>query len=262
MKRIAMFAGGLLAAHVASAGVYVETVKRNLTSGSSTLTQKMYVQDGSGRFIDPEGRSTLIKGDTLYVIDESDRTYIKLDKATMEEFAKKFAAVVEKTKEQLAKLPPEQRAQFEQMMGGAMLGETQARSVEVADTGKTDKVEGRACKIWNVTRSGQLDEQICVAAYSALPGKENFQAIFANFSRVFDEMEKSAPILAGMMANEFSAQAKVGGFPIRQRSFDERGQLVDEESVVKIWREESIPASMFEVPAGYKPKQLTMGPGM
>jgi hypothetical protein len=101
-----------------------------------------------------------------------------------------------------------------------------------------------------------------VAAYSALPGKENFQAIFANFSRVFDEMEKSAPILAGMMANEFSAQAKVGGFPIRQRSFDERGQLVDEESVVKIWREEAIPASMFEVPAGYKPKQLTMGPGM
>jgi hypothetical protein len=122
-------------------------------------------------------------------------------------------------------------------------------------------VEGRSCKLWDVTRDGQLDEQICVVAFSALPGKENFQELFANFSKVFEEMAKSVPMLAGVMSNEFSALSKVGGYPVRQRPYDERGKLDNEESFVKVWREEAIPASMFEIPAGYKQKQMQMGPG-
>jgi uncharacterized protein DUF4412 len=262
MKRIALFAGGLLAAHVASAGVYVETVKHDIPSGATEPSQKIYVQNGSGRFVDPEGRSTLIKGDTMYIIDEGDRSYILLDKAAMSALAKKLGEMVAKAKEQMAKLPPEQRAQYEQMMGPAMMGDGQPRTVEVKDTGKSDKVEGRPCKVWDVTRDGQLDEQICVAAYSSLPGKENFQAVFANFAKVFEEMAKSVPMLAGMMNNEFSAQAKTNGYPMRQRAYDERGKLEDQETLVKVWREETIAASMFEIPAGYKQKPLAMGPGM
>ena len=37
--------------------------------------------------------------------------------------------------------------------------------------------------------------------------------MFANFAKVFEEMAKSVPMMAGMMTNEFSAQAKVNGFP-------------------------------------------------
>jgi hypothetical protein len=29
---------------------------------------------------------------------------------------------------------------------------------------------------------------------------------------------------------------------------------------VRVWREEAIAASMFDVPAGYKQKQMAMGP--
>ena len=94
--------------------------------------------------------------------------------------------------------------------------------------------------------------------YSALPGKENFQAVFANFAKVFEEMAKSVPMLAGMMTNEFSAQAKVNGFPVRTRGY-ENGELGDNEQIMKVWREEPIPASMFEIPAGYKQKQMPMG---
>jgi len=261
MKRIAMFAGCLLAAQVAAAGVYIETVRHNLSTGTTELSQKMYVQAGSGRFADPGGNTTVIKGDTMYVIDDADRSYIVLDKATMQNLAKKVSDMMAKAKEQMAKLPPEQRAQMEQMMGGADALDGKQRTVEVKDTGKSDKVEGRSCKLWDVTRNGQLDEQICVVAFSALPGKENFQELFASFSRVFEEMAQSVPMLAGAMSNEFSALSKVGGYPVRQRAYDERGKLVNEESFVKVWREESIPASMFEIPAGYKQKQMQMGPG-
>jgi len=262
MKRIAMFAGGLLAAHVASAGIYIETVKHDIPSGATDAPQKIYVQNGSGRFVDPEGHSSLIKDGTMYVLDDSERSYIKLDQAAMQTLSKKIQEMVAQAKEQMAKLPPEQRAQYEQMMGPAMMGTGQPATVEVKDTGKSDKVDGRACRLWDVTRNGVLDEQICVAPFSALPGKENLKDAFANFAKVFEEMATSVPMLAGMMHNEFSALAKVNGYPVRQRAYDDRGKLEDQETVVKVWREETIAASMFDIPAGYKQKPLAMGPGM
>jgi hypothetical protein len=160
-------------------------------------------------------------------------------------------------KDQLAKLPPEQRAQMEQMMPG-MSGADQKWVVEALDTGKSDKVDGRACRIWDLKRNGELDDQLCVVPYSSLPGKENFQAVCANFAKVFEEMAKSVPMLAGMMTNEFGAQTKVNGFPVRTRGYED-GKLGNSEHSVSVWREEAIPASMFEVPASYKQKQMPMG---
>ena len=43
-----------------------------------------------------------------------------------------------------------------------------------------------------------------------------------------------------MMASEFSAQVKANGFPVRRRAY-ENGKLADEETLVKIWREEAVP---------------------
>jgi hypothetical protein len=41
----------------------------------------------------------------------------------------------------------------------------------------------------------------------------------------------------------------------------ENGKLAPEETLMKVWREEAIPASQFEIPAGYKLKQMPLGPG-
>jgi hypothetical protein len=256
---VTLLVSGLLAAQFAVAGVYVETIDKNLSTGTTRPKQKMYVQNGAGRFVDDEGRVTLIKNGTLHVLDESDKSYITFDKATMERLAKQVNAAMEQAKEQLAKLPPDQRAQMEQMMGG-MLGE-EKWTVDVTDTGKTDKIDGRSCKLLDVSRNGQLDEQICVAPYSSLPGKEDFQKVFADFAKAFEEMAKSVPMLAGKMDQEFAAQMKANGFPLRRRAY-ENGNLINEESVVSVWREEAVPAGMFEIPAGYKVKQMPTGPGM
>ncbi|HEX5160335.1 MAG TPA: DUF4412 domain-containing protein [Steroidobacteraceae bacterium] len=262
MKRIATIAVGLLAAHTASAGVYAELFDHNLTTNTSKLKQKMYVQGGNGRIVDADGRATIIKGGTLYIVDDSDKTYVVFDKATMEQLARNLNEGMAQMKEQLAKLPPEQRAQVEQQMGPAaaaiLHGGEQQWIVDVKDTGKSDKVDGRACKLWDVTRNGELDEQICVVPYSAMPGTEDLQKVFATFARSFEEMAKSVPMLAGMMAGEFSAQVKANGVPVRRRVY-ENGKLGEEETLVKTWREEAVPASMFEIPAGYKVKP--MGPG-
>jgi len=176
----------------------------------------------------------------------------------MEKVAKQLNDAIAKAKEQIAKLPPEQRAQAEQMMGGANLGGGEHK-VDVTDTGKSDTVEGRKCRVWDVTRNGELDEQICVVPFNAVPGKEDLSAVFANFAKIYEEMAKSVPMLAGAMSNEFTARVKAGGFPVRSRGY-ENGKLIDEETLVKVWREEAVPASMFEIPAGYTQKQISMGP--
>jgi hypothetical protein len=260
MKRMAFIAACCVAA-AANAGVYIELVDHDIQANTTSPALKMYVQGGSARFVDEEGKTSLIKGDTMYILDPDDKSYIVFDKVTMEQLAKQMNAGVTKMKEQLAKLPPEQRAQIEAQMG-PMLGGGGGKKwvVEATDTGKSDKVDGRACRIWEVKRNGELDDQICVVAYSALPGKENLQEVFANFSKVFEEMAKAVPMLEGMMSNEFDAQAKVNGFPVRSRGYED-GKLGNEEQLVKVWREEAIPASMFEVPAGYKKKAMPMGPG-
>lgn len=258
MKRIALLALGSCAAQFASAGVYVEMVEKNLSTGKSSLQQKMYVQGGQGRFVDEDGRATIIKNGTLYVIDDKDKSYVAFDKATMEKLAAQINTAMTQMKEQLAKMPPEQRAQIEQMMSKqmpGMMGDGKKWTVEVTDTGKSDKVDGRSCRLWDVKRNDELDEQLCVVPYSALPGKENFQAVFASFAKVFEEMAKSVPTMAGMMDTEFDAQTKVNGFPVRTRSY-ENGKLADEEQVMQLWREEAVPASMFDVPAGYKQKSM------
>ncbi len=256
MKRIAtiILAAGL--AHVASAGVYVETVSNNLKTNSSRLAQKIYVQGGSGRFEDEEGRASIIKGDTIYVIDQADKSYVVLDKATMEQLGKQVGAAMEQMKEQLAKMPPEQRAQIEQMMGiqsGAGAG---GWTMDAVDTGKSDKVEGRACKVWDIKVNDQPDHQVCVVPYSSLPGTEDFKSVFEKFAKVFEDMAKNLPQLSGAMNNQMSALRKVNGYPMRTRSY-ENGRLAPEEQVVKVWREQAIPASMFEVPAGFKQKQMS-----
>jgi hypothetical protein len=261
MKRIAslgLLISGTCAVNLAAAGVYVELADKNLSTGKTSLAQKMYVQGGQGRFVDEEGRATIIKNGTLYVIDNKDKSYVVFDKATMEQLAKQLNAAMAQMKEQLAKMPAEQRAQVEQMMAKqmpGMTGEAKKWTVDVIDTGKSDKVDGRDCRLWDVKRNNELDEQLCVVPYSALPGKENFQAVFASFAKVFEEMAKSVPTLAGVMETEFDAQAKVNGFPVRTRPY-ENGKLANEEQVMQLWREEAVPAAMFEVPSGYKQKTM------
>ncbi len=127
------------------------------------------------------------------------------------------------------------------------------------DTGKSDKVDGRSCRVWEMKRNGELDDQLCVVPYSSLPGKENFQSVFADFAKAFEEMAKSVPMLAGAMTNEFAAQSKVNGFPVRSRAYEEGKLAGNWSSVVSVWREEKIPAAMFEVPADYKKEQLEAG---
>ena len=156
--------------------------------------------------------------------------------------------------ERLKSMPPEQRAQIEKMMGAHMPGAMSGKQAtwEVKDTGKSETSEGRKCRIWNLLKNGAVNEELCVAPFSSLPGKEDFQKSFKELAEAFAGLANGLPGAGDSM----KARNSIDGYPVRIRQFDDAGNPRGTETVLTKWVEESLPGSTFEVPAGYTKKEL------
>ena len=256
MNKLILTAAGLLAAMQSFAGVRIETVTRDVkTQAADGGTQVMLVQDGKVRMNNPtNGNGMILKNAVLYVFDDKRKTYTELDKATMKKAADQAGAAMAQMQEQLKNMPPEQRAQMEKMLGANMPGAMSGKqdTYEAKDTGRNETSEGRKCRVWNLLKNGAPHEELCVVPYSSLAGKENFE-------KAFKELADAA---AGMTGNlpganaSIEARKAVDGFPVRVRYFDAAGKPRGTETVMTRWLEESLPASTFEIPAGYTKKEL------
>ena len=176
----------------------------------------------------------------------------------MEQLAKKINAAMAQMKEQLAKLPPEQRAQMEQTMPG-MSGDGKQWAVEAIDTGKSDKVDGRACRIWDVKRNGELDDQLCVVPYSSLAGQGKLPGRVREFRQGVRGNGEIRPHVGRHDDQRIRRAGQGERFPGALARSMKTASSAMPNSCMSVWREEAIPASMFEVPAGYKQKQMPMG---
>jgi len=256
---VALFVAALLAG-TANAGIYVESLRRDRVSGQTLSTDKMYLQNGLGRMEEAkDGSYTIFKEDGIYHVDPADHSYKVMDKATMDQMSAKMGDAMAKMKSQMASMPPERRAMMEKMMnqmngtGGAG---AKPEIYDAVDTGKTETSNGRACRLWNETRNGELKAQYCVAPKGSLPGTDEFAAFAKRMSAFMQQM--SGPmhnVGAGLMQQQIAVLDKINGFPIVTRHFS-GGKLDSSESVVKTWESRTLPASTFEVPAGFTRKEF------
>jgi hypothetical protein len=257
MNKLLFAAAALLAATSASAGVRMETVTRDVkTKAVDGGAQIMMIQDGKVRMQIPKTSGGMIlKDGMMYMLDDKKKTYMEMDKATMKKTADQAGAAMKQMQEQMKKMSPEQRAQMEKMMGGnlppGMMG-GKPDTWDVKNTGKTDTSEGRKCTIWTLNKNGKLHEELCVVPFSSLPGKEDLEKTFKELAESFKGMADGLPG-AGDSVN---ARNSIKGYPIRTRFFEPTGAERAMETVVTKWVEESFPASTFEVPAGYKKREM------
>jgi hypothetical protein len=242
---------------VAFSGVVIETLERDVTSQKpAAAVHKMYVQGGVARIENDSDNIMIVKNDKMYVLDPKGKSYTVFDKAAAEALAKQINAAMANMRKQMADLPPEQRAQMEAMMSGQMGGLTgapKASQLTVVDTGRTDKVDSRSCRIWHIKRDGVLDDELCVVAYSTLPGKEDMTAVFKNFAKIFASFASTFP----QISEEFTSYTRINGFPVRTRGYN-NGKPDGSETVLKSWREEALAPSLFNVPAGYRQAKTPM----
>ncbi len=255
MNKLIFGVATLLAASTAAAGVRIETISRDIkTQVADGPAQTVLVQEGKIRVNAAKTDTVILKNGSLYMIDDKKKVYREMDKATMKRMMDQAGAAMQQIQDQLKDMTPEQRAQMEKMMGGNMPGMVTGKKdvFEAKDTGKSDTAEGRKCRIWTVTRNGQLQEELCVVPFSSLPGKEDMEKSFKEMAEAFQGMASAVP----GAADSIKAHNAINGYPVRTRFYDNKGMPVGKEQVLKTWSEESVPASAFEVPAGYKKEAM------
>jgi hypothetical protein len=251
-------ASWLLACGAVSAGVRIETV--SIEPGAPATGQRVQtvlVQDGKARAEVNRSGSLILKAGKIYVVDDKRQSYRELDKATMQGYAGQAQNALSQMQERMKSMPPEQRAQIEKMMGGMMGGAsaTSQDQFEAKDTGKSDTAEGRSCRVWNLLRNGQIYEEMCVVPFSSLPGKEDFETTFRQLGEAFEGVAAAVP----NASKDSAVRLSVKGYPVRNRYFL-NGQPTGRETRLKSWKEESIPAATFDIPAHYKKQENPMLP--
>lgn len=249
----------LLAASTATAGVVVETVERNTKTGKTGDGTRMYIQGSAARFDQSLDASradyVIFRDDVLYIVETGERSYTTMDRRSVEAMAGQMGSAMKEMREQLAKLPPDQRKMMEQMMGGNMPGAKAPPAPLVArDLGRSEKVEGRSCRVWELSRNKVVESQICVVPFSELPGKEDVLGLMQRMSAL---MKPLADAMEGFgdLSNDTEAMTSVKGFPILWRDYS-GGKPTGEETVLRAWREENAAPALLQVPKGYRKRDL------
>jgi hypothetical protein len=260
MKKI-LFVNAALFASTAFAGVHIENTTRDIkTKATQGNVQTILVQDGQLHSSTGTG-AFILKGTSVVMVDDKRKQYREMTREDMKKMAEQAGAAMKRMQEQMKNMKPEQRAMMEKMMGnkipGGMGGSDKPDVWEAKNLNKTGTVEGRTCQVWTMSRNGALFEELCVVPYNSLPGKENLDKVFKDMAAAFGDLAKANPS-ADQTAKAF---ASINGYPVRTRFYEGDGKFRPTETVLTKWVEESVPASTFDVPAGYKKMEMpTMPP--
>ena len=245
----------------AFAGIHVDNITRDITTKAQQGdTHTMLIQNGMMRTNGSATSSIILKGSSIIMIDDKRKQYREMTKEDLKKMAAGAGDAMKKMQEQMKKMTPEQRAMMEKMMGSKIpggIGSPDKPDVwESKSLGTSATVEGRKCQNWNLIRNGAPYEELCVVPYNTLPGKEDFQKVFKEMSEAFGDLAKSVP------GADQSAKARmsINGYAVRTRQYASDGKFRPTETIMTKWVEESIPASMFEPPAGYVKAELPKRP--
>jgi hypothetical protein len=262
----------ILLAGTAHAGVYAEMSEHDLATGKVSARDKLYVQQGMARVESADGQHvTIFKNDAMIQIQPATKTFRVLDKASMGQMAGKMNDAMAKLHERMDSMPPEQRAAMEKMMGsmgqGGPAAAAPAHVYDAVDAGGSGSANGRSCHLWNATRDGKPQRQLCVVPASSLPGSNEVLAWMRNmadFVKQFPEAMRAQGGAAARVASnagtamtqEFAVMTKINGFPASSRGFDATGALEHTETVLTQWQQRDISASQFDIPAGFTQQDL------
>ncbi len=251
------FAGLLLLAASVDAGTVLEITNRDLTNKSEARA-KTYAQDGKMRIESGGAQDSfaIFRDDTIYSFDPQKKTYVALDRATMKQLADQLKPAMKMLQEQMANLPPEQRAQMERMLGTSMSGSTPPPPEEIRKTSRTGNSAGFSCTYAEVWQGDVKQSELCVVPQSKLQGSKDLYDAGVKVAALVKEMVDSIDIgmLKQMSTRQMENFDRLGGIPVITRNFDD-GKAVHEAVVTKV-SNENLPSSLFDIPAGYKPQQM------
>lgn len=256
-------AGALLLVSSAMAGSIIRMETRDYRSNPPEPGTVAVAIEGSAMRMDAGSRSSEDAGSLVFksdvnemtAIDHSRKAFFVLDDAALQGIAGQMNDAMQQMQEALAQLPPDQRAMAQKMMQQRMGSMNQAiKPQTVSKTGATDSVNGFDCEMYDVSEDGLKTRDMCVTPWSNIEGGAQFAQSMVKMAGFFEDMRemfsKSGMDMMGSRSDVFTHMREINGFPVRARSYDSGGKLLEETTLVSS-ETQSVDPAVFLPPAGY-----------
>ncbi len=222
-----------------SQGLYWETTATGGPLGDKVNYSKSYVMP---KMFKHQGDKSIVivrsDKEMVYTLNPEEKTYTEITFAEMEAWAKKASTRMDSSRatalEKMKNLPEEQRKRMEQMMGGLMQGQSKDAKVEVTNTGEKKTVSGYPCTKYIVKQDGKDVSTLWVTR--EVKGFESVRKDWENLSKRLMSLNRMTAMV--------EAYQKIEGFPMET-------EVMQMTATVTKVEKKSVPASEFEIPAGY-----------
>ena len=220
-------------------------------NGGSPETRTSYISSDHVRISQPDGNEAIfdLKGGQMIMMDGKKKTYYVVTKKDMDAQAAMIqeqmnSPEMKKAQEQMKNLPPDDRKKMESAMAGMF-------AVDVKKTGTSRTIAGYKCENWNVT-IGQFSK-----SEQCFTNELKFPVQAWDMYRSYADSMKSMMAAFGPMARDMTTMQeqfkKLKGFPIANTTTTSvMGHRSVSSSEVTSIKQGAIPASAWEIPAGYK----------
>jgi hypothetical protein len=247
LRFLAAFAFALAVPAAAQELTIVAKVSRDGGAPSTTTSYlgADHIRFGTG---DTDVIADLKSGD-MTMIDNKKRTYFVVTRQDIEQVQARVSEAMnspemKRAQEQMKNLPPDVQKKMQAAMGGL------AASVTVAKPGSTRKIAGYNCDNWTVSYGTMVKTEECLTTELPLPAQswKSYQD-FANRMRGMTAAMGSM----GKGLSEMQEKTKdMKGFPLaRTSSSSLMGRSTSSTFEVTEVKKGAVPASAWEVPAGY-----------
>jgi hypothetical protein len=205
--------------------------------------------------------------DEMYMIDHEKKSYIVMDRESVEALAQQMGQVMQQMQEMMAGIPPEQRAMMEKMMKDKMASDPNYKPPSppvVTSLGTSGNVNGIACEWKQVTRDDVLEEKACVCNQNEIAGGPEMVALAHEMKDFAEGLSKlassvsSMPMLGGggtMGDFAMAMTPDLGGFSLISEHYDGDGKLM-RRSTFESADEISVADEEFVPPSGYKKQTM------
>jgi len=235
------------AASQAPNGVHIDFVDENDKPATQMYVSGDTVRIESGN---AQGNGVIYNAatHTMTLLMPLRKSYMLLDRKSAAQVGSALAAAQKQMQAELAKLPQAQRTMMEKMMSQNGMGGGHPR-IEIRNLKTMETVAGHRCHDQQVVTNGVPNLKMCVAPTSSL----NIPA--ADLSTLKNMREDMVHIMSSMgpMASAYSTMETQHGFAIKRDVPRRKGlKLVTGTETLKSITRVKPPASLFEIPAGYK----------
>lgn len=249
-----------LAGSTARAGVVLEMEERE--PGSGAVVGHIVYRLEAGRLRietrsqDDEETIVIFRADktVAWIVRPAEGTYYEFTPERVAALRKKMEEAEKRMADELAKMPPDQRRAFEEMMErlGHQMGQPDSVTVRVA--GRGEKVGDYVCTRYQILRGQEQEAELWTAPLEqAQLRREEFDTLQA-LGHLLEPLGQEGPVRPlGTMGSQGSGE-EIQGLPVRSLSYSE-GEAYREEILVRVSRQE-LDARLFELPPGLQRAEL------